>query len=61
MNNISIDELVDCEQRLRPALVCVPGPHLHGYGATPRDGSQVINAVRTDEEEKCRRETSLQH
>lgn len=52
VNNISIDELVDCEQRLRPALVRVPGPHLHGHGATPGDGSQVINAARMDEKNK---------
>lgn len=42
--DVTIDKVVERQQRLRPLLVCVPGAHLHGNGPAAGHRAQVLDA-----------------
>lgn len=42
--DVAINEFIDRQQRLRPLLVRVPGPHLDGNSPAPGHGPQVLDA-----------------
>lgn len=47
--DVTINKVVEREQRLRPLLVRVPGAHFHGNGPTPGHRAQVLDASREEE------------